>query len=580
MLLQLLALPAKAACAPVRCGEAGVDQTSPGCDACIPCENATLSATIPACKPCVAVCLEDRTWEKQPGASPCDGSAADCCPWRECIFEGLVSTKTLPMFARPNEECGASFAAWQLVTGVFGIFHFVTVLSLLVFTLCHHARKGNKAAPTATAPMLAGAETAASVLPPPAGGGGRRPRSAYLDNLKSFLTLVVILHHTACLFNGRGTNAGPDTGDGQGTSFYMVLSAPRPAEDTTDPFPQHMDWYILMDWFIATNQAYFMGFFFFISGIFTPSSFDRKGRRGFLLDRFKRLGIPWLCWCFVLSPMTMFLVQLRGGAPLVYEVAYPSGGPPWFIYMLLLMSIVYSFVPGSPWDQLQLLPHNVHPAIRNAVLVCGGLLLGVLEMLVEILFVDMGCEVRPDQGNDWTCYEAFDMPSPSQGLVWYPVFFALGVLCKRNDWLATLVAEQPPATTAVWSGIALVTSPINLASRFDPRALSRLRPLLSGLFCVSMCIAQLQLFHRYLNTAGGPGGLGSQVSAAAYTVYLIHPICLLSVGWLYTTVLAEYPLSSTTTLAGGLVFTSVVGSTLSWVLASQVRKFPGLRDVL
>ena len=112
MLLQLLALPATAAYAPaVRCGEASVDQTSPGCDACIPCENATLSATMPACKPCVAVCLEDRTWEKQPGASPCDGSAADCCPWHDCIFEGLVSTKTLPMFARPNEECGASFAA-------------------------------------------------------------------------------------------------------------------------------------------------------------------------------------------------------------------------------------------------------------------------------------------------------------------------------------------------------------------------------------------------------------------------------------------------------------------------------------
>ena len=39
-------------------------------------------------------------------------------------------------------------------------------------------------------------------------------------------------------------------------------------------------------------QAFALGFFFMISGYFTPVSFDRKGGWGFLRDRFIRLGIP------------------------------------------------------------------------------------------------------------------------------------------------------------------------------------------------------------------------------------------------------------------------------------------------
>lgn len=565
-----------------RCGEAGVGQlTSPGCDMCIPCFNTTFAATIPACQGACTGCLASRTWDpEQPSESTCVGSAPACCSWQFCTVSGLDSSRTRQKFVRDGEVCDASFIAWELTTTMFAILHFVAVVLFAVRVGLWHMHDSLKDVVAVEAALdqqifhhveesacdtVASSDVASALMVKQ-----HRQRAVYLDNLKSFLTLLVVFHHAACLFNGSGTNAKSNAGDGQ-ASFYIVLSPPRPPEDTTGAaFPLHLDWYVVMDWVIATNQAYFMGLFFFISGIFSPRSLDRKGRKDFLIDRFKRLGIPLLCWCFVLSPITIFLVQLQVGATLHYEVAHPSTGPPWFIYMLLLISVVYSVVPGVTRDQIPLPQNSV---VLNSALLVLGVLLGVMEMLAEILFVDMGCALSNDMMN---CYSAFDMPFPTQGVVWYPTLFALGVLCERNDWLVTL-AEQPRGTTAMWSAITLVTSPINAASRFETETVSRLRPVIAGVFCASMCLAQLQLFRRYFNTAGS---FCRWVSANAYAVYLLHPICLVSVGWLYTSVLSQSTLSSMAALVGGLLFTLVVGSMVSWRMASQVRKVPVFLDVL
>ena len=37
--------------------------------------------------------------------------------------------------------------------------------------------------------------------------------------------------------------------------------------------------------FLWVNAAFFMGFFFFLAGIFMPRSYDRKGFRSFVSDR-------------------------------------------------------------------------------------------------------------------------------------------------------------------------------------------------------------------------------------------------------------------------------------------------------
>ena len=76
-------------------------------------------------------------------------------------------------------------------------------------------------------------------------------RSYYLDNLKVFLTVLVIAHHAMIPFTGGG-----------GWPYV-----PSNAEERM-PYMWH---------FLSTNAAFFMGLFFMISGYFVPKSFDRQG---------------------------------------------------------------------------------------------------------------------------------------------------------------------------------------------------------------------------------------------------------------------------------------------------------------
>ena len=70
-----------------------------------------------------------------------------------------------------------------------------------------------------------------------------KPRLFYIDNLRIFLISLVVLHHFAITFGAPGD------------WYYMESQA---------GFPE----IIPMAMFLSTNQAFFMGMFFFISAYF------------------------------------------------------------------------------------------------------------------------------------------------------------------------------------------------------------------------------------------------------------------------------------------------------------------------
>ena len=107
----------------------------------------------------------------------------------------------------------------------------------------------------------------------------------YIDRLRSVMTILVILHHTAITYGAMG-----------GWFWHELQPSRTPSS-------------ILLILFCTTNQACFMGFFFLLAGYFTPASLDRKGYRQFILDRFIRLGIPILAFDFSLAPLPPRLSQ-------------------------------------------------------------------------------------------------------------------------------------------------------------------------------------------------------------------------------------------------------------------------------
>jgi len=107
-----------------------------------------------------------------------------------------------------------------------------------------------------------------------------KERLFYLDNLKIFLILLVILHHT-------GQGYGP-TG---GWWFYMTSQ------------PEKLEW---MGRFFCVNASFFMGLFFMISGYFFAPSFDKKGFKKYTIDKLVRYSIPLLFVYWILMPLIFF----------------------------------------------------------------------------------------------------------------------------------------------------------------------------------------------------------------------------------------------------------------------------------
>ena len=144
----------------------------------------------------------------------------------------------------------------------------------------------------------------------------------YIDHLKVVLTVLVILHHAAVTYGAPG-----------GWYYFQkseLLGAKLP-----------------MTAFVAVNQAFFMGFFFFLSALFIPSSYDKKGPAKFVADRLVRLGIPLLLYSFVLSPFLSFM-PYKITHPDVTYLQYLGGfddwisfGVLWFVLALLMFTLLY-----------------------------------------------------------------------------------------------------------------------------------------------------------------------------------------------------------------------------------------------
>src|SRR5690606_33522961 len=150
------------------------------------------------------------------------------------------------------------------------------------------------------------------------------------------LTLLVIFHHVGIAYGGSGAG-----GWREGADFSNLwLGA-----------------------FNAMSRSFFMGLFFLLAGYFTAPSFARKSARAFLKDRCVRLGLPWLVYFFLLSPLTIALARegfSREVGPyfidriLTFDL---EPGPLWFTQALLLFSVVYAgFQFRWPWSAPMPLP--------------------------------------------------------------------------------------------------------------------------------------------------------------------------------------------------------------------------------
>jgi len=367
-------------------------------------------------------------------------------------------------------------------------------------------------------------------------------RLFHLDNLRVYLTILVILHHTAIAY-------------GAGGDWSIV----DPAVDDISP--------IFLTFFTAVNQSYFMSAFFLLAGYFTPRSLDRKGRARFIKDRLIRLGIPLLLFTTIILNINEYLYivyYLKGSFSPIW--AY-SPAHLWFLQALLIFTVIYVvyrvFADRITSRRISQCYQDRFPP--NTALVLGIIILTVLTFVVRLRF-PVGSWVAGLQ--------------PAH-FVHYIFSFYVGILARRGDWFNRLTKRQ----ARQWGIVSLVVIPIGLVS-ISVDVLSgneeNFVKLMGGMhwpafgsalwetiLLVGITVFLLYLFRERFNKAGP---LLRSMAKNVYTVYIIH----LTVLWGMTIVFL--PVNIPTILKFFIV--SFITISLSFLLSALIRKAPYARRVL
>ncbi len=372
------------------------------------------------------------------------------------------------------------------------------------------------------------------------------PRDFYIDRLRTVMTALVILHHTAITYGAIGGWFWRETEPSSAISSQLLI------------------------YFCTINQAYFMGFFFLLAGYFTPASLERKGYGRFILDRYLRLGLPILGFALILAPITVGLMTLAQGhgfwAGPVYLWQHKMfiNGPLWFTEALLFFCIPYCgwrALFGSALDDSERTPKPV-PAGRWWLVAALGTGIAALALRQ---FVPVGVNVIGMQLGYFATY----------------IFlFVLGIAAWRHDWLRQLTwknARTGLITLAITWPLMIVAGAVasavngpgksNFSGGFTWPAI--FYALWEPFVAWGLIALWLLVFRARMNQ---PSAFWNWLNRRAYAVYIIHPpvlvgISLLMHGW----------------AAPALVKFGVVGllsCAATWLLADPLVRLPGLRRVV
>jgi len=364
----------------------------------------------------------------------------------------------------------------------------------------------------------------------------------YLDNLKAFLAVLVVMHHA-------GQPYGP------GGSWWIP------------PEPIQLISLLILGLFFSVNSSFFMGLFFMISAYFVPRSYDRKGAITFLKERLIRLGVPMVIFSLGVFPTMIYLLYWMGQTSFLdfYRNTYLNIGGPgsltlsylWFLELLLVFSALYVILRVVT---------NGHSGFRETkfpssrTIVVFTVILALSMFVVRIWFPI----------NQWILLSVEPAHLPEYG-----AFFAIGILASRNEWLNGL----PASVAKMWSRITGVAVPMLLVifllfglSMLDGglTVASLAYAVWESVVCVGMSISLVALFRVRFNFQGKVAKI---LADNSFTVYLIHVPIIVFLQYLLIDV-NVHPLAK-------FAAVSLVGVPACFLISNYIiRKLPYVNRIL
>jgi surface polysaccharide O-acyltransferase-like enzyme len=381
-----------------------------------------------------------------------------------------------------------------------------------------------------------------------------KTRNAALDRARTFITMLVLIHHSVIAYTYFGH-----------TDRQSFLG---------------------FDGVVIFNDSFFMAAMFFLSGLFVWPSLQRKGTGWFLRDRWWRLGLPFIVCALILMPTAYYAVDLRVSGEnsftefwwkTVTVGPWPSG-PAWFVWVLLaldvLAALVYRAAPGCVEAIGRLsLASFARPGLFFLALLIGS----IVVYVPAVLYFD---------ASRW--FTAGPVAIQASRILLYLLYFFAGVgigavgfgdgllagdggLARRWPvWLAATVA-----TYGCLIGLIYIKHSVLPDVNHRPLWWEIAYALAFASYGAAQTLNILALFLRFDNDGSS---ILDPLRDSAYGIYLIHYVPVL---WLQYA-LYDFSLAPVIQLSAILkaVIVFILTLALSWAATVALRRIPGATHVL
>lgn len=378
-----------------------------------------------------------------------------------------------------------------------------------------------------------------------------KPRLFFIDNLRWLMIVLVVLIHINVTYSGIG-------------GWYYTEQKVNNLDTVSK---------LVSGIFSMFNQAYFMGFMFFIAGYFAPYAYDRKGTVKFIKDRLFRLGIPTLFYILVINPFILYFLlgsysEISSEPLTVFYSNYICSlyfiggtGPLWFTLALLVFSIVYAFIRCFGVQAL----NSEHSGYfsGNILVVLVISFITILNFIVR-LYSPFGTSFY----NMQFCFFAQ-----------YIVFYILGIIFYRKNLLMNISYKFGIGWFKFsvffgfifWIIIILAGGALhgNEAAYFGGlRWQSAAYSLWEQIYSAGMCLGLIVIFRSKFNYKGILTGILSENS---FGVYVFHAPILIFISILLKN-LSLYPLLKAFIVA-------IITLPLCFAFSYTIRKVPLLKKL-
>ena len=373
-------------------------------------------------------------------------------------------------------------------------------------------------------------------------------RIVALDRARTFITLLVVIHHSVVNFTHFGN------GD-------------------------RMRW-LGFDLVVLINDSFFMAFMFLISGLFVHDSLTRHGAGGFLRRRAWRLGIPLLVSIFVLIPIAYYASFLRYHMPGTTDFNYfhywgrmittgpwPSGQS-WFLWVLLVLNVIAAAI----WITAPKIVGAFGRLIdalrsRPAMAFAAFVVVSVVSYLPLHLWVGDGAWFEPGH---------YPFPIQTSRILLYPAYFFTGVGIGVIGLRAGILAQNGEVAKrwATWLTIAILLFGLILLLVFahhnwiENVAAPPLwwRAAYGLAFAIFSAVMAFTVLATSLRLSRASMRLLDAMQPSAYGIFLFHYMFII---WMQYFV---YDPAWPAGVKAAIVFAVTLGG--SWLLTLLLRKIP------